>query len=368
MEEIKIIQPEVSSYLSKLTSIEIEQVIKDFHEKELKISDIIKKYDLEEVKNSEFKDHLPPVQNPDNICPICNAQSVAAHKSRGSLSNPYCPCCKVSMYENYSPEDTLKQLEWDRMMLKQEEELMNMPTFIQSDSSATIDVTLSRYEALKFEVKVFLGSLVINGISEDYQRILGWDFGDLKLYPNRSKIDYYLSELGEISKTIWEIHFYFEPEVSRKLLLPKSQLGSSQKKQLQLWKQIVIDEAHDLLAFQMNESGLEIVQGPIVEEILTDLLLDYSLGQVFHIIYNAVNEACKLHSKNNDRAFVSKTAIYNCLKIRDRYKSNGWALKAYNRPGGCKQSEMSNYFFDSVLNIGDNGFYQRPSIELLPIV
>lgn len=105
MEEYKTIYPEISSYFSGLTTEEIENVIQDYHEKDLKILDIIEKYGLEKVNVPEFRTYLPPTLHPENICPECKAVSWVAHRARGILSNPYCPVCETPMYEDFSPEN-----------------------------------------------------------------------------------------------------------------------------------------------------------------------------------------------------------------------------------------------------------------------
>jgi hypothetical protein len=369
MEEYKTIHPVISSYLSGLTSEEIENVIQDYHEKELKILDIIEKYGLEKVNISEFRTYLPPALHSDNICPECKAVSWIAHTARGMLSKPYCPVCETPMYEDFCPENRLRALEFERLRREQEEAEWSYWHAIPPDLEAhgIIDVTSERYESLDFDVKVFLGSLVANAISEDFTRVDGGKLRDFKLYPNSSEITRILSVLGGENKTVCEWLFGFDEEIAKKLLLPEKRLEASIEYQFKLWKQIIMDEARELLEFQMSDSGFELVQGQVVDEILSDLLEDYSLGQVYHLIYNAVNAACKFYAKNNIRQYAANTVIYNCRRNRDRYKANGWDLKAYNRPWGCKQSEMSRYFFDSVLQIGEEGFKTRPSIEALTV-
>ncbi len=368
MEKIKIIQQEVSSYLSKLTPFQVEQLIQDYHEKELKVSEIIKKYNLEPIKYSnKFKKHLPSIQHPDNICPKCNTQSIVTHICRGTISNPFCPTCLVSMYEDYDPANRIEYIEFEKLSKEQEELHWQNNSSYFSNESNIVDVTLNIYEGLPFDVKVFLGSLVANGISEDFKQIDGWGIRDLKFYPKESTIELYLAELGQLNKMIFELKFTFETEVARKLIFPKDRLGLSIQEQYSLWKKIVLDEACELLEFQMNDSGFKLTQGEMVNEIFSELMEEYSLGQIYHLIYSSVNSACKFYSKKGNRSYAANTVIHNCRNSGVRYKSNDWTLKPYNRPYTCKQSELSKYYFDSVLKIGENGFNLRPSIETLTI-
>ncbi|PWE00023.1 hypothetical protein [Marinilabilia rubra] len=369
MEEYKTIRPDISSYLSGLTSEEIENVIQDYHEKELKILDIIEKYGLEQVNISEFRTYLPPALHSENVCPECKAVSWVSHTIRGKLSNPYCPVCETPMFEDFCPENRLRALEFERLRREQEEAEWAYWHAIPPDLEAhgIIDVTSERYESLDFDVKVFLGSLVANAISEDFTKVDGGNLRDFKMYPNKSEIDRILSVLGIEDKGACELFYGFDEKIAKKLLLPEKRLESSIEDQYKLWKKIILDEARELLEFQMSDSGFELKQGEVVDEILSDLLQDYSLGQVYHLIYNAVNSACRFYTKNNNRQYAANAVIYNCRRSRDKFKANGWTLRPYNRPWGCKQSEMSRYFFDSVLQIGEEGFKTRPSIEALTV-
>lgn len=368
MEEYKTIHPDISSYLSGLTIEEIENVIQDFHQKELKIVEIIEKYSLEMVNISEFRTYLPPVLHPENVCPECRAVSWVSHKSRRKLSKPYCPVCETSMYEDFCPEDRLRELEFERLKREQEEAEWNywhVPPDLADQG--IIEITTEKYESLDFDVKVFLGSMVANAISDDFTMVDGGKLRDFKMYPDNAVISRFLADLGVENRAVSDLLIGFDEEISQKLLLPENRLDASIENQYKLWKQIILDEARELLEFQMLDSGFELTQGKIVNEILADLLEDYSLGQIYHIIYNAVNGACKFYAKNNIRRYAANTVIYNCRRSRDRFKSNGWTLRPYNRPWKCKQSEMSRYFFDSVLQIGENGFNVRPSIEALTV-
>ena len=263
----------------------------------------------------------------------------------------------------------MRKLEFLRLQREQEEAEWGYWHTITPDLEAhgIIDITAERYETLDFDVKVFLGSLVANAISEDFSKVDGGNLRDFKLYPNSSEIDRILSVLGIEDKGACELIYGFDEEVAKKLLLPVKRLESSIEDQNKLWKKIILDEARELLEFQMFESGFELKQVEVVDEILSDLLQDYSLGQVYHLIYNAVNSACRFYTKNNIRQYAANTVIYNCRRSRDKFKANGWTLKPYNRPWECKQSEMSRYFFDSVLQIGEEGFKTRPSIEALMV-
>ena len=206
-----------------------------------------------------------------------------------------------------------------------------------------------------------------NAISEDFTMVDGGKLRDFKMYPDNTVISRFLADLGVENGTVPDLLIGFDEEISRKLLLPEKRLDSSIEEQYKLWKQIILDEARELLQFQMSDSGFQLKQGEVVDEILSDLLQDYSLGQVYHLIYNAVNSACRFYAKNNIRQYAANTVIYNCRRSRDKFKANGWTLRPYNRPWRCKQSEMSRYFFDSVLQIGEEGFKSRPSIEALTI-
>lgn len=369
MNEPKVLEPEVSSSLSSLSAGELSNLVHEYLSSKANLTDILAKYNLTELTPNVLRHHLPALQHKENVCPNCNVFAWRKILTRGCLSEPYCPVCKEKMYSRFSPGDRIIELENLRRTEEFEQrELEGINSGCYGSVFHGVEITNNKYEHLSFEGKVFIGTLVANANSKDFTIVEPDNLLNIKLAPKGRFIRQIAEELGLGSEGDLNNQLYiFEDEVGQMLLNPGNRLNGSFEEQYRVWQQIVLDEARELLEFQMQECGFLLTQGDIVEDILSSLLEDYSLAQVYHLIHSAVNGACKFYEEENNRAFAANSVIYSCRRNRDRYKSNGWTLTPYHRPWRCKQSELSRYYFDSVLQIGSRGFYARPSIEQLTI-
>ena len=93
------------------------------------------------------------------------------------------------------------------------------------------------------------------------------------------------------------------------------------------------------------------------------ILNDFSVSQIYGIIWRAVADASKLYL---EKGISKKHAANSVIGARERYaervKINGRDLTQYNRIKDLPQSELSLFYFNRVLGIGEMGFRVPPTI------
>lgn len=356
MKDYKTVEPEIPDYLSQLNKTEIEQVIELYHGKELTINGIIEKFGLDKITPSHFKNHLPPVIETNNICPECETLSWVSHTCRGLLSNPFCPVCEQWLSANFNPESRL----WE---LKHEKEMMTWEPMIDVDFYGNeVSIDQATYDSLDFETKVVLGCMVSIAAAEDLTHIKGQLLKYKKLFPSYFDSEQALMKLTNSTYIPFDIRYNIEPTVIKQLLLPQDRLNSSPEEQYLLWKKIVLAETKEMLNWRSELYSFHISQSDLVDEILGNLLESHSLGQLYHIIWLAVAKATDCYAQTNNRFMSANSIIHNCKRTADYFHANDKVISIYNRPSQCEQSELSRYYFNSILQIGQNGFCDIPSL------
>lgn len=58
---------------------------------------------------------------------------------------------------------------------------------------------------------------------------------------------------------------------------------------------------------------------------------------------------------------AANTTIGLCQRYIERAKINGWKLTEYKKPKDLLQSELSRFFFNRVIKIGELGFTMQPT-------
>ena len=93
------------------------------------------------------------------------------------------------------------------------------------------------------------------------------------------------------------------------------------------------------------------------------ILNDFSVSQIYGIIWRAVADASKLYlEKGISKKHAANSVIGACERYAERAKINGWDLTQYNRIKDLPQSVLSLFYFNRVLGIGEMGFRVPPTI------
>nr|WP_319398994.1 hypothetical protein [uncultured Carboxylicivirga sp.] len=359
MEEYTIIEPEISEYLAELSKEDLAEVIALYHNKENKIKDIIDQFNLRNINLGDFRLHLPPRICHDYVCPQCLVVSWECHASRGNYSIPYCPECNTFMYSLYDGEIVLSKR-------RREQEYINYMNRVDVNYyESKMFISNEEFVGFSYEKKVVLGCMASVSISEDLSHIKGKLLNNMKLFPEETNDTITFECINPPIGYLNEYQCGLEDPLGKDLIFPQKQLGGTLQEQFLLWKKINLAEAKELLFWRSNHMGFFVKDGALVEEVLSSLLSEYSVGQVYKIIWSAVSQATDYYSQTNNRFKSANSIIHSCRRSADYFKSRGWEIKNYYRPPACQQSQLSQYYFDTVLKIGDKGFNTPASLSLL---
>ena len=128
-----------------------------------------------------------------------------------------------------------------------------------------------------------------------------------------------------------------------------------------LWKKIALQECLQYLEVGLNEHGLSLNPGEKTYLVLNGALEQYSVAQVYNMIWRAVRDAAAFYLRERvPKQHAANTVIGSIQRQADRAKAEGWDLKPYRRDFRCPQSMISRVLFDTALQIGERGFNSPP--------
>ncbi|WP_430809482.1 MULTISPECIES: hypothetical protein [unclassified Carboxylicivirga] len=347
MEEHKIIKPTISEYLAGLSVDQLDEVLTLYNQKEVKIVDIIHRYSLEKINIGAFKNHLPPSICKDYVCPVCLVYSWTKPITRGIQSIPFCPQCHTAMYSEYKGQSV------------QNKKIQGL----KKGTGLTYHINRELFWELDFESKVFIGAISAGCMSEEINSVQCWRIKMMKFYPLPELQNDMLNSLNVFNNKIENVIIEIEEDLIKELQNPTDAFGSTVQERYELWKKIALAEAREIFTNEMNSCGFFSHPNETDELVLYSLLEDYSVGQIYNIIWRSVRKGTTDYAKTDNRSFASSAVINHCQKFAAIKKANGEKIENYNRPYHSRQSRISQYYFDSVLKIGKTGFEMHSSSD-----
>lgn len=138
--------------------------------------------------------------------------------------------------------------------------------------------------------------------------------------------------------------------------------------QLELWKQFVLDEAIAYMTVVLKEHGFTFEPGEKTIAMLKALFEDYSLGQVYNLIWRAAKDAASRYLRERiPKKHATNHAISSVRHQGERAKAEGWDVKPFRRDFRCPEPISSEIFFNAVLQIGSDGFNLKPYECVFPM-
>ena len=133
-----------------------------------------------------------------------------------------------------------------------------------------------------------------------------------------------------------------------------------------LWFEIAIEECKEFLLFQMQKHRFDFMPGEKTIDYLTYSLKNYSVSQVFNIIWSSVQSAAALYQQGNiTKKHAANVAISNIQSKTERSIANNWELKPYERNYDLPETTVSRLFYSVVLGLGDIGIKQKINREII---
>lgn len=129
-----------------------------------------------------------------------------------------------------------------------------------------------------------------------------------------------------------------------------------------LWKEGALDECLRYLDLCMTEHGFEFSPGTKTRQVLNSALTTFSVAQVYNFIWGSARNAAAYYMRARIPKRQAANSVVGAIQRRaDQARAEGWEVKAFRRNWRCPQTMFSQVLFDTVLQIGEEGFTKPPS-------
>lgn len=376
--------------LKHLSTHEIELLMQRYYNGE-SVTQLIKEYQLS-VRTSELYKLFPPETITDEFCEYCNEQLVRDRISKNAQrwayrdADMYCPLCQHRPY--YAQCKCKNCIEEERLLHEYQTEQIKK---VYSQKKDPVD-----FLALSFEQKVYLGALCRALCKENLFEIMPYDEATVVLAPTNELCAHLYRQLSRnqiiaVSPSsaisafdldsedfpntyyIYHVTYYLnlefpsnKQELFTEILNPTYYCSEHEAAATSLWREIAVGECLEYLDYQLKKVGFDFSPGEKTYKTFDILLEDFSVSQIYGIIWKAVADASRLYLEGNiTKRHAANSVIGACERYAERAKMNHWVLTEYSRIRDLPQSALSSFFFNRVLGIGDLGFKTPPSIVSL---
>lgn len=397
---------EIHEKLRHLTMLQIESLMNKYYNG-VKASDIIKEYNIDTTSSKLYTlfppiiyTLFPPIICEDIICPVCNEPMYKERDSKSSYSwnkkKPFCAICghtdEIICKCNYciAEREKVRKLNEERKVRILQEKREKIKKVYD------LNIVPVNYSELNFREKVFLGALLRTSLSEDMEVILPLNDAERELAPtigyikeilsyligrgvvsvdSNSSIDAFLDSNEEkdiefpnvyyITMVKYRINIVGDEDIKNilsKIINPKSFSDADKEDALNIWKEIALEECIEYFEYQMKSVRFDFNIGEKTIAIFKDLLENFSVSQIYGIIYKSVANATKYYQESSvSKKQAANSVIGGCQRYAERAMINNWELAKYSRIKELPQSMISEFFFDRVIGVGSLGFNMPPS-------
>ena len=379
---------EIHEKLRHLTMLQIESLMNKYYNG-VKASDIIKEYNIDTTSSKLY-----------TLFPVCNEPMYKERDSKSSYSwnkkKPFCAICghtdEIICKCNYciAEREKVRKLNEERKVRILQEKREKIKKVYD------LNIVPVNYSELNFREKVFLGALLRTSLSEDMEVILPLNDAERELAPtigyikeilsyligrgvvsvdSNSSIDAFLDSNEEkdiefpnvyyITMVKYRINIVGDEDIKNilsKIINPKSFSDADKEDALNIWKEIALEECIEYFEYQMKSVRFDFNIGEKTIAIFKDLLENFSVSQIYGIIYKSVANATKYYQESSvSKKQAANSVIGGCQRYAERAMINNWELAKYSRIKELPQSMISEFFFDRVIGVGSLGFNMPPS-------
>lgn len=386
---------------------------------------LVSEYGLS-IRSSQLIGMFPPEETSD-VCECCGGRIVKKRVNKSTFDkynrNPskysselkrllYCSVCNHIPFPRYNEQckcpvcSKQRQLKREQR-IREEMELAKTRAEIVRDVFDIEDIPV-QYDDLSFLNKVYLGALILGLVSEDLYCVPPrincniklapvdvWNDSDgcgsldsliyrtlhnhhvINVDPN-SDIDSFVFDEDNYPQSFYTFrvgyHLNLEyPEnkydLYHKILSPRFYDESNITNAFDLWKTIAMAECVEYLLYQIKRVGWSFTPGEKTRVVINELLEEFSVSEIYAIIYSSVTYACRLYEERKmGKKQAANTVVSICRTTADKIRDGKWERRSYGRIKEAPQSILSSYYFDSVLKIGEKGFTNPPNYEDLRAV
>lgn len=382
-------QKETYSNLNHLTEAEINELIKRYYGHE-RIKDLLEEYNLS-VSPGQLLQLFPPKET-QFVCPYCEINMLQHFESRGHSTYDdgkiVCPVCNHDKDRFHCRCKNCQNAAIEKERKEYEEKYEAIKNILDKTRQTAIAP-----EELTFVDKVYLGSLLRIGLSEDFSVINPLDSFHIPLAPTpnysseiidrlidkkiigvspESNLKFFSDiniEEGSMSfctdKIMWDLLVKIDDKDYAQYInsLINPEFDKLPEEAFDLWQKIALNECLEYFYYNLSwVLGVNYNAGNKTISILSELLKTYSVSQIFGLIYRATNNALRFRAERGvNRKHAANAVIGNAQNFAERAVINNWNITKYNRPRECPQSELSKFLYNRVLKIGDEGFHVPPN-------
>lgn len=411
---IEDIEPEYNlrwKALKKLSKDDLNNVIKDYYD-DVKIKDIISKYDLDVQPNRLFAS-FPPVILKDIRCEYDDSYALAELNSKSSsvmsgqiidYKSAYCPDCMHKIYDENCDC-------WNCRHKEEKENNKKLNAILKSSALAKLDLNFlsdfKSYDKLLISayIRGFLNENMdyIDELSSRENRILPkYDYkndpdiefvtfllnsnyiyfskeSDLSSFIFKKKDDNYIIDRYYPSLVKFNINMVndvddisedgnLETENVINLLMHPDRSEFINDKDLcyKIWKKIALMECKEYMLSELKKVHFDSFKpGKKTDNVIGHLLNNFSTSQIFGLIHNRVNNAIRYYQEGNvPKKRAANAIITNLETIGEKALANNWDVTSYRRDYNMVESQLSKLFFNYILGISDQGFYSVPTKDI----
>jgi len=137
--------------------------------------------------------------------------------------------------------------------------------------------------------------------------------------------------------------------------------------QVEVWKTIIVDEAIAYLKVSLEAHKFPAAPGEKTQSIFAALSENYSLGQLYNIIWRAAKDTAAYYVREGiTEQHATNVVVTKLQTYGERALAEGWKLTNYRRDFRCAEPMVSKVFFNAVLKIGGQGFDRKPTRIVYP--
>lgn len=384
----------IDNRLSHLKITEIKELLKKYYNNSNTIATLIENYNLD-IKLNEFYKILPPIVFQDIICERCQSNMIAKRPSKSNMNNPLKIKCSNCHHNN-----DYNSCNCEACKAEKEEKIKILHLEKRNMINTIYDISIlnpKKYEELSLYEKLYLSSVAREGLDENMEKIKPIKNFIRKISPTKSYNSNILNLLinnnilhvhpdSEISSFvddenfpnkfyIYEVYYYINVssdkynyrKLMERIINPrKEDVKGSVETYYNLWIEIALEECKEYLTYNMNSVGFNFSIGDKTISLFKDLLKNFSVGQIYCIIYKGVTNATRYYQeKKITKKQAANSVISYCRNYGERAVINGWDIKPFNRLKNKPHSLISECFFNRYLNIAEKGFYRIPSKDII---
>lgn len=122
--------------------------------------------------------------------------------------------------------------------------------------------------------------------------------------------------------------------------------------QYNLWIEIALGECIEYLQYRLQKVGFSFSPGPKTRSVFLKLLKNFSVSQIYYIIWCKVNDAARWYLEEKvSKLQAANSVIGACERYGENALYYGRDLPMYFKPYDCPTSRLTKFFYNNVLNM-----------------